>query len=55
MTSIRSLFTWILGKLWSVVVVFAILLLGAFVVDQYQDVKQMGQLVSLFQFSRYYN
>ncbi len=45
MTPIRSFFSWILSRLWSVVVVFAILWLGALVVAKFQQLKQLGQTV----------
>lgn len=45
MTPIRSFLSWIFGKLWSVVVVFAILWLGAFVVARFQELKQLDQTV----------
>jgi hypothetical protein len=49
MTLIQHFFSWIIGKFSSVVVVFAILWLGAFIVGKFQGVKQLGQGVNLLQ------
>ena len=45
MTSIRPLFSWLLRKAWAVVVVFAILWLGAWGVAKFQELKQLGQTI----------
>ena len=49
MTLIQHFFSWIIGKFSSVVVVFAILSFGAFIVGKFQGVKQLGQGVNLLQ------
>lgn len=49
MTSIRPLFSWFLRKAWAVVVVFAILWLGAWVVAKFQDLKELGQSITQIQ------
>jgi hypothetical protein len=49
MTSIRPLFSWILRKAWSVVVVFAVLWLGAWVVAKVQELKELGQTITQIQ------
>ena len=49
MTSIRPLFSWLLRKAWAVVVVFAILWLGAWGVAKFQELKQLGQTITQIQ------
>lgn len=48
MTPPRSFLSWILSKFWSVVVVFAILGLSAFVVGKFQELKQLDQTIIEF-------
>ena len=49
MTSIRPLFSWLLRKAWAVVVVFAILWLGAWGVAKFQELKRLGQTITQIQ------
>lgn len=49
MTSIRPVVLWLLRKAWAVVVVFAILWLGTWVVAKFQEVKQLGQTITQIQ------
>lgn len=49
MTSIRPLFSWLLRKAWAVVVVFAILWMGAWGVAKFQELKQLGQTITKIQ------
>jgi hypothetical protein len=48
MTPLRSFFSWILSKFWSVVVVFVILGLSAFVVGKFNELKQLDQTIIQF-------
>ena len=45
MAPIRSLSSWILDKIWSVVVVFVVLWLGIVLVERFQEIKHRGQIV----------
>lgn len=49
MTSIQPLFSWLLRKAWAVVIVFAVLWLGAWVVAKFQELKQLGQTITQIQ------
>lgn len=49
MTSIRPLLSWLLRKVWSVVVVFAVLWAGAWVVAKFQELEQLSQTITQIQ------
>ena len=49
MASVRPLFSWLLRKAWAVVVVFAVLWLGAWGVAKFQELKQLVQTITQIQ------
>lgn len=49
MTSILPLFSWLFRKAWAVVVVFAVLWLGAWGVAKFQELKQLRQTITQLQ------